>query len=144
MQAEIYEDMLEFERYAKFDVHSLECIQKREAIIEDINMSTPCATYEGSLEEWTTKPEDGLIELHENINDEPHPQVIDLVTNFIFGSNQEPAMPVLMTEEEKIEYKKQLENKHIWQLDFINTTFTTLLDFKCKKRHDEIRRETSE
>ena len=73
MQAEIYEDMLEFERYSKFDVNSLECIQKREAIIEDINMSTPCATYEGSLEEWTTKPEDGLIELHENINDEPHP-----------------------------------------------------------------------
>ena len=73
MQAEIYEDMLEFERYAKFDVNSLECVQKREAIIEDINMSTPCATYEGSLEEWITKPEDGLIELHENINDEPHP-----------------------------------------------------------------------
>ena len=65
--------MLEFERYAKFDVNSLECIQKREAIIEDINMSTPAATYEGTLEDWTRKPEDGLIELHETTNDEPNP-----------------------------------------------------------------------
>ena len=139
VNADIQEDMLEFERYAKFDVNSLECVQKREAIIKDINMSTPAATYEGSLEEWITKPEDGVIELHENMNDEPHPQVIDLVTNFIFTSNQEPAMPVLMTEAEKIEYKKQLEVKHVWQLDAIDTAFQVLLDLKSKKRHKQIR-----
>jgi len=70
-------------------------------------MSTPCATYEGSLEEFTQKPEEGLIELHETLNnDEPLQPVVDLVANYIFTNNQEPAMPIIMTEEEKSEYTR--------------------------------------
>ena len=53
-------------------------------------------------------------------------------------------MPVLMTEEEKSEYKQQLEVKHVWQLDSINTTFTTLLDFQSKERHKQKREQTSQ
>ena len=48
----IQDDLLEFERYAKFDVASLESVQIREAIIEDINLATPAASYEGTLDEW--------------------------------------------------------------------------------------------
>ena len=135
--------MLEFERYAKFDVNSLECVQKREAIIEDINLGTPAATFEGTLEEWTMRPDEGLIELHEHMED-PCPVVIDHVVDFLFTNGEAPAMPVQMTEEERDDYKKQLEFKNSWQLDSINTSFTALLDFKSVDRHKNIREFISE
>ncbi len=47
--------MLAFERYSKFDVASLEAIQIREAIIEDINVATPAAMFEGSLDQWNER-----------------------------------------------------------------------------------------
>jgi len=65
-------------------------------------MSTPCATYEGSLEEFTQKPEECLIELHETFNnDEPLQPVVDLVANYIFTNNQEQARQIIRTKEEK-------------------------------------------
>ena len=113
LKEELYDDMLEFERYAKFDVNSLECVQKRESIIEDINQGTPAATFEGSLEEWTTKPEDALIECHETQEDNC-PITIDHVVDFLFTNSSPACMPVTMTEEERVEFKQQLEIKNMW------------------------------
>jgi len=48
-----------FERYSKFDVASLEAVQIRETIIEDLNQATPAAMFEGSLDEWTEKLKSG-------------------------------------------------------------------------------------
>ena len=56
------EDLLAFERYAKFDVASIESTQIREAIIKDINTATPCAMFEGSLEEWTEQIKDTNVQ----------------------------------------------------------------------------------
>ena len=53
IEGQIVDDLIEFERYAKFDVGSLEAVQIREAIIEDINMATPAAMFEGNLDDWT-------------------------------------------------------------------------------------------
>ena len=50
VQDQVCNDLLAFERYAKFDVASLEAVQIREAIIEDLNQATPAAMFEGSLE----------------------------------------------------------------------------------------------
>ena len=65
--------MLTFERYSKFDVNSLQAVQIREAIIEDVNRATPAATFEGSLDEWTAKLKDGtqqeIEEFHESRED---------------------------------------------------------------------------
>ena len=52
VEAQIVDDLIEFERYAKFDVASLEAVQIREAIIEDMNIATPAAMFEGSLNDW--------------------------------------------------------------------------------------------
>ena len=52
VEAQIVDDLIEFERYAKFDVGSLEAVQIREAIIEDMNIATPAAMFEGSLNDW--------------------------------------------------------------------------------------------
>ena len=53
IEEQIVDDLVEFERYAKFDVGSLEAVQMREAVIDDINMATPAAMFEGSLDDWT-------------------------------------------------------------------------------------------
>mmetsp|Transcript_44092 Transcript_44092/g.58520 ORF Transcript_44092/g.58520 Transcript_44092/m.58520 type:complete len:154 (-) Transcript_44092:798-1259(-) len=58
-QDQIVEDLLTFERYSKFDVTSLQAVQIREAIIDDVNRATPAAMFEGSLEEWTAQLKDG-------------------------------------------------------------------------------------
>ena len=56
---QLCDDLLTFERYAKFDVSSLEAVQIREVIIEDINHATPAAMFEGSLDEWSEKLKNG-------------------------------------------------------------------------------------
>ena len=58
IDCEIKSDLVEFERYANFDVESIEAVQIREAIIEDVNRATPAAAFEGTLEEWTDKLKD--------------------------------------------------------------------------------------
>lgn len=58
IEREVCSDLVEFERYANFDVPSIEQVQIREAIIEDVKRATPAALFEGTLDEWTDKIKD--------------------------------------------------------------------------------------
>ena len=67
---QLCDDLLTFERYAKYDVSSLEAVQIREAIIDDINRATPAAMFEGSLDEWSQKLKDGTQQSNEEFLEE--------------------------------------------------------------------------
>lgn len=69
-QEQLCDDLLIFEKYSKFDVGSLEALQIREAIIEDINKATPAAMFEGSLDEWSATLKDGTQQQIEEFQDE--------------------------------------------------------------------------
>ena len=54
-------DLELFDRYAHFDVHAIESVKMREAIVDELNISTPIATFEGTLDEWTEEAKDHMI-----------------------------------------------------------------------------------
>ena len=51
-----------FDRYAHFDVHVIESIKIREAIVDELNISTPIATFEGTLDQWTEETKDIMLQ----------------------------------------------------------------------------------
>ena len=104
--------MIAFERYAKFDVASLEAVQIRETIIEDINQSTPAAMFEGSLEDWQDSlkygfemEDDKEIQLTTDINDETQNNDTRRVTHQK-SSDAIGAMPAHLSQKEEQFYQE--------------------------------------
>lgn len=50
-----------FDRYAHFDVHVIEAIKVREAIVDELNISTPIASFEGTLDEWSEETKNLML-----------------------------------------------------------------------------------
>lgn len=132
---QIEDDLIEFERYAKFDVASLEATQIREAIIEDMNIATPAAMFTGSLNDWQEQTNKEM----NAANQFDYEFVIDEKQG-----NPGPPVPAHLSQEERAEFKSKLIEQHDGQLGQVCATFSSLLDFNSEERFSELREVTCE
>ena len=65
--SQVCSDLEVFDRYAHFDVHVIEAIKIREAIVDELNISTPIATFEGSLDQWNEETKDIMLDSPDKI-----------------------------------------------------------------------------
>ena len=42
-------------------MHVIESIKVREAIVDELNIATPIATFEGTLDQWTEETKDVML-----------------------------------------------------------------------------------
>ena len=107
--SQVCSDLELFDRYAHFDVHALEVVKIREAIVDELNIATPIASFEGTLDEWTEVTKDGLIDSADK-----------------FGVTIELPTKEMPRKEELT--RSELEDLHRGQIGTIEQQFSRLLD----------------
>ena len=102
-------DLEVFDRYTHFDCHLIEAIKMREAIVNELNIATPIASFEGTLDQWSEETKDALLQ--------SEPQ---------FGFKIELPTKEMPKKEELTE--SELKRLHTGQISHMKQQFTRLLD----------------
>ena len=114
VEAQIVDDLIAFERYAKFDVGSLEAVQIREAIIDEVNMATPAATFEGNLDDWQDLNNKENLETMQTMFSSNQDGEFKIEYSMANRNNQ--PVPAHLSQTETNAYKARLIERHDGQL----------------------------